>query len=501
MIAARLRPRISFAVPLALAGALLACSDSPHLYPPPDGAGGKTGTTTGSGGDGGGAPIACTSSSDCPEPQAICDVARAVCVECLEVQHCAFRPGTVCSKGECVCADEADSFCAASSKSGDARPARCVDVQTSSQDCGSCGHTCFGACKAGKCVDAWEPTPLGDAPAPRVRHGCAFTGSALLVWGGDAPGGPTATGGRLDVASGAWSPTSLANAPTPRSYVRSVWTGDRFVVWGGHDGAPLGTGAVYDPATDTWKPMATAGAPSPRLHHGMVWAESAKRVLVWGGVDSTDNLGTGAQYDPMTDTWSPITTDAAPTQRRQHVTVWNGSRMLVWGGYGFDGTGDAYLDTGKLYDPAADVWEDLPASPPLPRADAAATSTSAGVFVWGGTTSGMPGILGDGATLTAVPAWTPTGGPNPSIRHFHTAVWLDGPKRVVVWGGDGGVRLADGGIFDPAAAQNTWAATPMPTGPSARANHCAVSTGATMIVWGGETNAGITSTGGVFTPP
>src|SRR5688572_33436351 len=83
----------------------LACSGSPHLDPPTGnattGAGGATSSSsTAGGGQGGSLPmIDCQSNSDCPEPTAICDTQKDLCVECLEIEDCAFRPGTVCSQG------------------------------------------------------------------------------------------------------------------------------------------------------------------------------------------------------------------------------------------------------------------------------------------------------------------------------------------------------------------------------------------------------------------
>src|SRR6266436_1989375 len=80
-----------------------------------------------------------------------------------------------------------------------------------------------------------------------------------------------------------------------------------------------------------------SGGQSPALmllHHGLatcVW--SGKEFIVWGGSDVDGNpIGTGAKYNPVNNTWTPITTIGAPAQRSSHTAIWDGSRMIVWSG-------------------------------------------------------------------------------------------------------------------------------------------------------------------------
>jgi hypothetical protein len=56
---------------------------------------------------------------------------------------------------------------------------------------------------------------------------------------------------------------------------------------------------------------------------------------------------TGGLYDPATNTWTPTPTGSAPTARADHVAVWTGSRMIVWGGNSRSGL---LYSTGGLYD-------------------------------------------------------------------------------------------------------------------------------------------------------
>ena len=70
-------------------------------------------------------------------------------------------------------------------------------------------------------------------------------------------------------------------------------------------------------------------------------------MIIWGGGDSSGTpLANGGLYDPSTDSWSSVSTTAAPTRRYEHSAVWTGSSMIVWGGWGFDGTTSTFLQSG-----------------------------------------------------------------------------------------------------------------------------------------------------------
>ena len=45
----------------------------------------------------------------------------------------------------------------------------------------------------------------------------------------------------------------------------------------------------------------------------------------------------GAAYDPVSDTWTPISTTNAPEARWGHVAVWSSLGMIVWGGQATSG--------------------------------------------------------------------------------------------------------------------------------------------------------------------
>ena len=113
-----------------------------------------------------------------------------------------------------------------------------------------------------------------------------WTGSEMIVWGGQGEGtsGLLNTGGRYNPSTNTWRATSTTSAPDGRTYYTAVWTGSEMIVWGG-DGpginGVLDTGGRYNPSTNTWRATSTTNAPIARDVHTAVWTGS--EMIVWGG--------------------------------------------------------------------------------------------------------------------------------------------------------------------------------------------------------------------------
>ena len=163
-----------------------------------------------------------------------------------------------------------------------------------------------------------------------------------------------------------------------------VWGGTSSFGWcPGAGEACTDTGAGYDPITDSWTPIALGGAPVGRRAHTAVWTGS--EMIVWSGERSLQTLNDGARYNPISDTWNSTSTTNAPVGRLRHTTVWTGSEMVVWGGCESRGCFVPNLDSGGRYDPLTDTWTptDL-VDAPFPRHDHAAVWTGSEMIVWGG---------------------------------------------------------------------------------------------------------------------
>jgi N-acetylneuraminic acid mutarotase len=335
------------------------------------------------------------------------------------------------------------------------------------------------------CEGTWGESVQANPPEPRSSHTAVWTGTEMIIWGGFNGSTYLNSGGRFDPTTGTWTPTSTINAPFARTGHSAVWTGSEMIVWGGMGygtNDETNTGGRYNPMTDTWWPLSTAGSPQARRSHSAVWTGS--EMIVWGGVGGALDLNSGGRWNPVTDTWGPIADAGAPIARFDHTAVWTGARMIVWGGY-HDVNEVHPLDSGGEYDAGANTWTATEVvDAPSGRGNHSAVWTGSEMIVWGGW-NGMPldsGSRYDPATGT----WLPTAMTGaPQARAGHGAFWTG--AEMILWGGGGGTfgaqGLDTGGRFDPTA--DAWSPTSTLNAPEGRGGGTVVWTGREMIVWGG----------------
>ncbi|WP_395736574.1 kelch repeat-containing protein [Prosthecobacter sp.] len=347
-------------------------------------------------------------------------------------------------------------------------------------------------------------TLANGSPAPRFGQTAVWTGTDLIVWGGTAGSFSAPANGidftyndgaRYTPATGVWTPLPAANAPSGRFGHSAVWTGTEMIVWGGMYGnAPimttLNTGARYNPQTNAWTPMTTASAPSARAQPGLVWAGApTNRMIVWGG--TSDGLSMqvtdGSRYDPVSDTWSSLSTTNAPNASFSFTVpsvTWSGKEMMVF---------SPTLMNGGLYYPASDTWLTMAAAPM-----ALNTPTPWAVLpLWVGTglAAFAPGsVSGTGSggsfylyspTADYWQASAATGGPTGTFQNAST-VWTG--SSLILWGGIGTPTTSyAGGIYTPAT--DTWSSLSSSGAPAATFGS-SVWTGSEMVMWGGTSNVG-----------
>jgi N-acetylneuraminic acid mutarotase len=332
-------------------------------------------------------------------------------------------------------------------------------------------------------MDSWLPMPGAGAPPNLVRgaHCTVWAGSKFFVWGGqDNSYQALNTGALYDPATDTWTATKVSGAPAARKYHQCVWTGSKVVVWGGEDSlnTALNSGSRYDPVFDSWDPMTTTNAPAGRMSFAAAWAGG--RVVVWGGGDRTSGSYTfpaaGGRYDPEGNTWSAASTLNQPTQRAQPAFVSTGAKLIVWGGYSGATPPFTVYNTGGQYDPAGDTWTLTSSSGLAARYGFAFVWTGSRMIVWGGVSGNSPSWVSynDGALYDpGGDSWTPMATAGAPSARSAPGVWTG--SRMIVWGGtsasgSSSTALATGGIYDPGS--NRWvAATSTVNAPSARYAH------------------------------
>lgn len=346
----------------------------------------------------------------------------------------------------------------------------------------------------------WAPTSTNGAPSPRIRHTAVWTGSKMIIWGGNPP--YLNTGGVYDLLSNSWTTTSTTNAPEMRSFHTAVWSGSKMIIWGGGSTAVgLNTGGLYDPSQNSWTATSISNAPGPRTQPTSIWTGS--KMIVWGGCTHNGSnyiwLNTGGQYDPVANSWTETSTTNAPSGRQQHVMVWTGSKVIIWGGCDLNGAIN-FFQTGGVYDPANNTWTETSlTNAPTPRVSPSVVWTGSKMIIWGG--GGVGGQFNTGAIYDpSSNTWTAISTTNaPEPRIWHSAVWTG--SRMIIWGGynsNPSTVYNNGYAYDPVT--NQWSPINTSNAPSARQYQTTIWTGNLMIVWGGagtDLNAPV-NTGGIY---
>jgi len=205
--------------------------------------------------------------------------------------------------------------------------------------------------------DVWEYDPAADAwraraPMPTAR---GAAGAALA-------------NGRIYVAGGAGAlPNSRDQAIRPGSPQRSLALVDE-----------------YDPVANRWRPR----MPMPIARNHLAVESVGGKVYAIGGrlggafiIAMPGNVDLTLEYDPATDVW--LTKAAMPTARSGLNSAALGGRIYVAGGelqtYQFLAAYRAF----EAYDPAANVWYQLP-SLLIPRHEAAMAALGNQVHILGG---------------------------------------------------------------------------------------------------------------------
>ena len=269
----------------------------------------------------------------------------------------------------------------------------------------------------------------------RSEFSAVWTGEEVIVWGGSGEGGSRNDGASYDPLSDQW--TVLSASPLRgRTGHAALWTGSRMIVQGGSPGSGLfNDGAAYDPITDSWASIAPAPG-GGRSRAAIAWTGS--QMIIWGGVGSEGLPSDGLLYDPDDDVWT--STQKAPIAGRVEAAgLWSGETFLVWGGSSLRDDGQATFVDGATYDPATDSWRKL-SSPPLDsRQQFAYTWTGSHALFWGGTSQPLFGSRGAPAWKNGAlyepdaDSWTPLPASPLERRYGSMAVWTG--REVIVWGG------------------------------------------------------------------
>lgn len=312
----------------------------------------------------------------------------------------------------------------------------------------------------------------------RFAHSAVWTGSEVIFWGG-GEAKPS------DSADFVWPQVGLAYDPAADSWRRvspapikgrqghsAIWTGTEMVVWGGdRGGRSLKDGAAYDPATDQWRRIARPAGDVARRDHHAVW--TGEEMIVWSGYpgSSSDERPSveGLRYDPAMDAWQTMTASGFGP-REEDRAVWAGDELVAVG-YASESQAMA-----AAYDPVTDQWHELP--PPGLSAVGWASSMWTGDEVLFLTTArpvqptdDVPGM--NAAYRPSEPCWW-YAQDAPTNAVTYEGLWAD---KTALFPGVRGLA------YDPSSG--AWLSLP-PSEAMARSEAAVVWAGDRLVVWGGR---------------
>jgi N-acetylneuraminic acid mutarotase len=212
-------------------------------------------------------------------------------------------------------------------------------------------------------TDTWRTMSFKGAPLLRGARTPIWTGDEMLLWGGSSCDGtpsPRAVyddGAAYNPTTDSWRTLSKKGAPSARHLYVAVWTGTEMIIWGGDESGAsepkdyklLNDGYAYNPKTDSWRTLSKKGAPESNNVANHDW--TGTELLLWGGSPNE----TMAAYNPKKDSWRSIN-PAGPHLNNASCHAWTGKYWVLCG------TAEE-PDSGALYDPALDVWQPIPADP------------------------------------------------------------------------------------------------------------------------------------------
>ena len=252
----------------------------------------------------------------------------------------------------------------------------------------------------------------------------------IIVAGGFGVGGDLTTVQIYNIGGQVW--TSGASVPVPNCEGTAVTVNDVFYVIGGRTNKNVFFS--YDLFTDTWNTTLPA-LPSPRA--GLASAVVGDMIYVMGGRTGTaplsgTPLATVERYDILNNAWQTMA--PLPSPRMDLAAAAVGNKIFVFGGS--TGFLAGMMTDVDVYDPNTDTWDTSPTDMLTPRAVMYACADKGGmIYLIGGTS--------DGTTATGVV----------EAYKVSTDTWITGYASIPTPRGEAGAVSHAGGIYMVGGAQ------------------------------------------------
>ena len=335
--------------------------------------------------------------------------------------------------------------------------------------------------------NSWYSTSLNAGTVPpngTVNFLSMYNSGSFYIWGGYS-GTNTGVGlYKYDPVANSWNQLQGINNITARA--SGAFANGKWVIWGGlSGGADIAYPAfVYDFAGNT---VSNAPASSDIARSAVTAVGIGNDVYFWGGYKYNDNntaYNAGFKYSTVSNTWTSISSVNAPGVRYFAGGVSTGTKMIIWGGYLYNGGLPITYNTGGVYDIAGNSWTTMS------NTNAPATGSGNPIMVWNG--SNLIVISGNETKRYDVTGNTWTTLAAAPISFNGNKFAYDGVSKIYIWGGSTyyfpGSPTNAGYVYD--ITGNTYTALTTVNAPSARAGQVVTYGNNELFVWGGSASTG-----------
>lgn len=363
----------------------------------------------------------------------------------------------------------------------------------------------------------WLPMTQSNVPAPREKHSAVWTGKEMIIFGGKNASTALNSAHAYNPDKDTWRDITTPNLK-PRYNHTAIWALNKMIVWGGYikqndTSSWQYDGVIYDPKADSWEkltpPWDWQEAPNNSFNENprqtALW--TGTELIIFGGSTKTRE-SLGAIFNPKTKKWKEISKVGAPLRLAGQTAIWTSDKMIIWGGYkGINNFDREITNEGAIYDPKTDTWETITTiNAPKARANHVAVWTGKEMVIFGG-----GGVSSSGKLSSTGGIYNPKGNNgNGSWVELKSELAVDRLGHTAIWNGEemlviGGKSFRYSTYYKDIIAINPelerFRGISSKSSPEARWNHTAVFTGHSMIVWGGaKSRSNYINSGGIFYP-